>query len=226
MTNFQAAAGPRWLNRETVLLAAPALLGALVAAALTGAVLLPRWQQVQRDQQLLEQLEAQRQRLPLLRRQLDTLEQQRAEAELRNAQIISLIAGSGDLNTFLAQLSEQAASSGVQLDGYEPIAAAPPPKGGGKEKAPAPPPDPLLAPGLTKTAVLLTARGSGPQLLEFLRRLERLSLLVVQSDLSLKAGSATKDKDGRPQLEPTQLRLNLGLYAKDHSDTDQPGKAP
>ena len=51
MTNFQAAAGPRWLNRETVLLAAPALLGGLVAAALTGAVLLPRWQQVQRDQQ-------------------------------------------------------------------------------------------------------------------------------------------------------------------------------
>lgn len=226
MTNFQAAAGPRWLNRETVLVAAPALLGALVAAALTGAVLLPRWQQVQRDQQLLEQLEAQRQRLPLLRRQLDTLEQQRAEAELRNAQIISLIAGSGDLNTFLAQLSEQAASSGVQLDGYEPIAAAPPPKGGGKEKTPAPPPDPLLAPGLTKTAVLLTARGSGPQLLEFLRRLERLSLLVVQSDLSLKAGTATKDKDGRPQLEPTQLRLNLGLYAKDHSAADQPGKAP
>ena len=165
-------------------------------------------------------------RLPLLRRQLDTLDQQRVEAEIRNAQIVSLIAGSGDLNTFLAQLSEQAALSGVQLDGYEPIAAAPPPKGSGKDKTPPPPPDPLLAPGLSKTSVLLSARGSGPQLLDFLRRLERLSLLVVQSDLSLKAGSATKDKDGRPQLEPTQLRLNLALYSKDHSVADQPGKAP
>ena len=207
MTNFQAAAGPRWLNRETVLLAAPALLGALVAAALTGAVLLPRWQQVQRDQQLLEQLEAQRQRLPLLRRQLDTLEQQRAEAEIRNGQIISLIAGSGDLDTFLAQLSQQAASSGVELDGYEPIAATPPPKGGGKEKTPAPPPDPLLAPGLSKTSVLLTARGSGPQLLDFLRRLERLSLLVVQSDLQLSDEAPTAErKSGAP---PTTLRVNL-----------------
>ena len=210
MTNFQAAAGPRWLNRETVLLAAPALLGALVAAALTGAVLLPRWQQVQRDQQLLEQLEAQRQRLPLLRRQLDTLEQQRAEAEIRNEQIISLIAGSGDLDTFLAQLSQQAASSGVELDGYEPIAATPPPKGGGKEKTPAPPPDPLLAPGLSKTSVLLTARGSGPQLLDFLRRLERLSLLVVQSDLQLSDEAPTAErKSGAP---PTTLRVNLSLY--------------
>ena len=210
MTNFQAAAGPRWLNRETVLLAAPALLGALVAAALTGAVLLPRWQQVQRDQQLLEQLEAQRQSLPLLRRQLDTLEQQRAEAEIRNEQIISLIAGSGDLDTFLAQLSQQAASSGVELDGYEPIAATPPPKGGGKEKTPAPPPDPLLAPGLSKTSVLLTARGSGPQLLDFLRRLERLSLLVVQSDLQLSDEAPTAErKSGAP---PTTLRVNLSLY--------------
>ena len=210
MTNFQAAAGPRWLNRETVLLAAPALLGALVAAALTGAVLLPRWQQVQRDQQLLEQLEAQRQRLPLLRRQLDTLEQQRAEAEIRNGQIISLIAGSGDLDTFLAQLSQQAASSGVELDGYEPIAATPPPKGGGKEKTPAPPPDLLLAPGLSKTSVLLTARGSGPQLLDFLRRLERLSLLVVQSDLQLSDEAPTAErKSGAP---PTTLRVNLSLY--------------
>lgn len=210
MTNFQAAAGPRWLNRETVLLAAPALLGALVAAALTGAVLLPRWQQVQRDQQLLEQLEAQRQSLPLLRRQLDTLEQQRAEAEIRNGQIISLIAGSGDLDTFLAQLSQQAASSGVELDGYEPIAATPPPKGGGKEKTPAPPPDPLLAPGLSKTSVLLTARGSGPQLLDFLRRLERLSLLVVQSDLQLSDEAPTAErKSGAP---PTTLRVNLSLY--------------
>lgn len=226
MTNFQAGSSPRWLRRESVLLAAPALTGALLAAALGGTVVLPRWQELQRDQQQLEQLEAQRQRLPLLRRQLDTLDQQRVEAEIRNAQIVSLIAGSGDLNTFLAQLSEQAALSGVQLDGYEPIAAAPPPKGSGKDKTPPPPPDPLLAPGLSKTSVLLSARGSGPQLLDFLRRLERLSLLVVQSDLSLKAGSATKDKDGRPQLEPTQLRLNLALYSKDHSAADQPGKAP
>ncbi len=225
MTNFQASRTPRWLRRETVLVAAPAVAGAVVAAALAAAVVLPPWQQLQRDQQQLEQLEAQRQRLPLLRRQLDSLEQQRAEAEARNGQIVNLIAGSGDLNTFLAQLSQQAALSGVLLDGYEPVAAPPPPKAGAKDKAPAPPPDPLLAPGLSKISVLLRARGSGPQLLEFLRRLERLNLLVVQSDLSLKAGTAGKDKEGRPQLEPTQLRLNLGLYAKDDSTPVQPGKA-
>ena len=214
------------LRREQVLLGAPVLLGVLLAAGLGGVAVLPRWQQLQADQQELLVLEEQRERLPLLRRQLDSLEQQRQQADRRNAEILGLIAGSGELATFLAQLSEQAAQTGVQLDGYEPVQAVSVPvsKGKGKKAEDQAPSDPLLAPGLKKTAVLLTARGSGPQLLDFLRRLERLSLLVVQSDLSLKSGSSSKDKDGRVVVEPTELRLNLGLYARDDSPTAKPGK--
>ncbi|MDM7958868.1 MAG: hypothetical protein QUV04_03820 [Synechococcus sp. WH 8007] len=214
------------LRREQVLLGAPVLLGVLLAAGLGGVAVWPRWQQLQADQQELLVLEEQRKRLPLLRRQLDSLEQQRQQADRRNAEILGLIAGSGELATFLAQLSEQAAQSGVQLDGYEPVQAVAPPvsKGKSKKAEDQAPSDPLLAPGLKKTAVLLTARGSGPQLLDFLRRLERLSLLVVQSDLSLKSGSSSKDKDGRVVVEPTELRLNLGLYARDDSPTAKPGK--
>ena len=214
------------LRREQVLLGAPVLLGALLAAGLGGVAVLPRWQQLQADQQELLVLEEQRERLPLLRRQLDSLEQQRQQADRRNAEILGLIAGSGELATFLAQLSEQAAQTGVQLDGYEPVQAVAPPvsKGKSKKAEDQAPSDPLLAPGLKKTAVLLSARGSGPQLLDFLRRLERLSLLVVQSDLSLKSGSSSKDTGGQVVVEPTELRLNLGLYARDDSPTAKPGK--
>jgi len=214
------------LRREQVLLGAPVLLGVLLAAGLGGVAVLPRWQQLQADQQELLVLEEQRERLPLLRRQLDSLEQQRQQAARRNAEILGLIAGSGELATFLAQLSEQAAQTGVQLDGYEPVQAVAPPvsKGKSKKAEDQAPSDPLLAPGLKKTAVLLSARGSGPRLLDLLRRLERLSLLVVQSDLSLKSGSSSKDKNGRVVVEPTELRLNLGLYARDDSPTAKPGK--
>ena len=212
------------LRREQVLLGAPVLLGVLLAAGLGGVAVLPRWQQLQADQQELLVLEEQRERLPLLRRQLDSLEQQRQQADRRNAEILGLIAGSGELATFLAQLSEQAAQTGVQLDGYEPVQAVAPPVSKNKKAEDQAPSDPLLAPGLKKIAVLLTARGSGPQLLDFLRRLERLSLLVVQSDLSLKSGSSSKDKDGRVVVKPTELRLNLGLYARDDSPTAKPGK--
>lgn len=216
------------LRREQVLLGAPVLLGVVLAAALGGVLVLPRWQQLQADQQELLVLEEQRERLPLLRRQLDSLEQQREQADRSNALILGLIAGSGELQTFLAQLSQQAAQTGVLLDGYEPIQTVAPPaaktRGKSKKEVDEPPADPLLAPGLKKTTVMLRARGSGPQLLDFLRCLERLSLLVVQSDLSLKSGNTSKDKEGRVVVEPTELRLNLGLYARDHSPSQRPGK--
>ena len=214
------------LRREQVLLGAPVLLGFLLAAALGGLVALPRWQRLQADQQELLVLEEQQQRLPLLRLQLESLEQQREQADRRNAQILGLIAGSGELQTFLAQLSEKAAQTGVLLDGYEPVQDIAPPtsKKSNKTAAESPPADPLLAPGLKKTSVLLRARGSGPRLLDFLRRLERLSLLVVQSELSLNSGNSSKDKDGQVVVEPTELRLNLALYARDHSPSQKPGK--
>ena len=198
--------GPTELRREHVLVAGPALLGGVLALAIGALVVAPQWQGLQAEQQRWGQLLEGRQRLPLLRRQLASLEQGLQGAEARNRQISTLIAGSGDVSTLLAMLSAEAAAAGVVLDRYEPVpapaAGRPDPKATPSPNAkPAKPPvDPLLAPGWVKTSVLFTARGSGPQLVQFLRRLERLSPLMVQSDLAVKAGT------------PAELRLNLSYY--------------
>ena len=203
MTNFQGS-GPARLRRDQVLVGAPALLGGLLAIVLGALWVAPQWRGLQADQQRWQELQAGRDRLPLLRRQLAKLEQRRELAAANNRQILRLIAGSGDLTTLLALLSAEATAAGVVLDRYEPITATAPgstdPKPAAKPAKPVA--DLLLAPGWVKTSVLLTARGGGPQLMQFLRRLERLSLLVVQSDLAVKAGT------------PAELRLNLSLYGE------------
>ena len=194
--------GPTELRREQVLVAGPALLGGLLAVAIGALVVAPQWQGLQAEQQRWGQLLEGRQRLPLLRRQLASLEQRLQGAEARNRQISTLIAGSGDVSTLLAMLSAEAAAAGVVLDRYEPVPSptTAAPTAGPTAKPAKPPADPLLAPGWDKTSVLLTARGAGPQLVQFLRRLERLSPLMVQSDLAVKAGT------------PAELRLNLSYY--------------
>lgn len=213
MTNLQSGPAPS-INRDGLLLGLPIAVGVLVSVGLAALVVWPAWQRLQTDQQELEQLAEQRKRLPLLRAQMVKLSDNVAQEQRRSSQILGLIAGSGEINTFMAQLSAEAQRSGVALDGYEPITiAAPVDAGSGgqpkpaKDKAPAPPTDPLLAPGLQKTSLLLTARGTGPQLLTLLRGLEKLSLLVVQSDLSLKHNN-TDD------AMATQLRLNLSVYSR------------
>jgi type IV pilus assembly protein PilO len=223
VTNLQA--GPaRGFRREWFLLGAPVVAGLLVSLGVGAVLVWPAWQRLQSDQRELEQLAEQRQRLPLLRAQLLKLSETVEQAEQRRSQILGLIAGSGEISTFMAQLSAEAQRTGVVLDGYEPITtaapAAPaaktkPAAGKDKDKTPAPPADPLLAPGLQKTSLLLTARGTGPQLLAFLRALEKLSLLVVQSDLSLKhEATDTAAKPGAAAASSTELRVNLSLYGK------------
>jgi len=100
--------------------------------------------------------------------------------------------------------------------------------------------------GLERQTVLLAAKGSFPQVLDFLRRMERLNLLVVQSDLQLvlddlKNGAlATPVPDGAPPgpqgPQPAQgkqpvlpngptevvLKLNVSLYGRALG----PAKAP
>lgn len=82
--------------------------------------------------------------------------------------------------------------------------------------APPSPVDPLQDPGLRKNSLLLRARGHGPQLQQFLRRLERLGLLVVQSDLSLKLEGSETTNQARSAASngngAALLNLTLSLY--------------
>ena len=234
MTNFQGGT-PARVTREQILLWTPVALGGVVALAAAVLMLLPAVQQLSRKQQELTDLKEQEARVPLLRQQLTQQQETLEEAQQREKQILQLIAGSGDISTFMAQLSSEARSSGVQLDSYEPVTAtaAPattPPAGQTPPAAPNPPQpaaaagaaavvaaavDPLVAPGLQKTSVLITAKGSGPQLQDFLRRLERLSLLVAQSDLSLKTEVAQATEGGKTAASGlTTLKLTLSVYSK------------
>ena len=227
MTNFQGGATRR-VTREQVLLWSPVILGTVLSLAAGGLLLWPALQQLQRNQQQLEDLKEQEARIPMLRQQLLKQRENLEQAQQKERQILQLIAGSGDISTFMTQLGQEARKSGVQLDSYEPVtvvapppppppppaAGAPPPAQPDPNQPPPPPADPLLGPGLQKTSILISARGSGLQLQDFLRRIERLSLLVVQSDLSLKHEAATA-ANGKPSpVGINSLKLNLTLYSK------------
>lgn len=237
MTNLQQGAPPRsLLLRNGLLIGLPVAAG-VVLGGLVGVVgVFQPWSQLRRDQLQLDELRGMNERLPLLRaqrvRQLDQVK----VVEGQRSSLLKLIAGSGQISTFLAQLNREATATGVQLDVFEPVAptaaaapaaagkpaAAAPAPAGGKEKDEGPPPDPLEADGLRKTTLLLSARGRYPNLLVFLRRLERLSLLVAQSDLNLDLEAiraqaqpvANRPAAQAQRIPQVVLKLNLALYGE------------
>jgi type IV pilus assembly protein PilO len=233
MTNLHAQEPKTWiqtvLTRERVLWGVPVLVGGLAAVSTGVFLVLPAWNRIQDVQAQLTRLTALAKSVPEFRRKIELAERRQRDAQLLQSKLMSLIAGSGDISTFMAQIGAEASRSGVLIDSYEPnktaapTPAAPSPDGQNKPDAP----DPLLAPGLQKTSLLITAHGPAPNLLTFLRRMEALSLLVVQSDLSIKqlegavqAGSSASAKSA------ATLKLTLTLYSKQAAASPPPPSIP
>ena len=256
MTNLQAPAGEepalagsRLSPRQLLLL--PLALGGVVALALLGGWVIPQLQKLNEANQRQAQKQGTAAGIPLLRQQLDQTITATQSAELQQARLLALIAGSGDLATFLTQVDRQAQRHGVQLDVLQPAQskgapgeAAPP-----TPAAPAEPPDPLAGAGLQATQMQLKAVGTYPNLLGFIRAMERLSLLVRQSGFTLQqvgptagqaaaaaeapADPATADSPASspssppppaaaPAPVPTAMTFTLTLYSSSKTGSSQP----
>ena len=225
MTNLQDVASPNATKlQQRLLLGVPIGIGAVVTALIIGFGVVPQWLRLQTSSERLAQLEELKSRIPLLRAQIVKTAEAQSAAERKQLQVLQLIQGSGEFATFLAQLDAEAARHGVQLDLYEPVAApAPVPAVEAKkgEQAPPPPASAMEAAGLKEQKVLLTARGSYPSLLAFMRATEKLSVLVSQSNMSLafvdpaKAGAPSSPQASAvisPAVAKTELKIMLAYY--------------
>ena len=225
MTNLSAAL-PTWkrrFSRERVLVGAPVLAAVVVLLGLVIVDGWPRLGRLQEQQERLEELRLKQAALPGLLRQLARQEIRAQEVAQQQAVLLDLLAGRERVQTFLAQISREAAASGVVIELYEPSAPPTPATAASNRSSrdrssrpnqKAAPKDPLTGLGYAKTSVLLQAKGPYEALQAFLRRMESLQLLVQPSDLALKSLEGKVDAKTRGVvIQPlTQLKLRLSFF--------------
>ncbi len=235
MTNLNSSESSwkNYLTRERVLVGTPLLVGALIGAGLFALAGLPHWLESGERTRRISELKAQEQSLPLIAARVKQEQQKLVAAKQQQDLVVNLVAGRGQIKTFLTQLSRSALETGVVIERYEPASAAPgvtdPPEQGAnnqneqdQDKAQAPPD----MKGYEKTAVLLQVSGPYEGVLQFLRAMERLELLVQPSELELKAVPPETNADGAPAGPPlTELKLRLSFFDKT-TDGDREAKAP
>ena len=207
MTNFQAKTNrptAAWLTPERSVVVVPILAGLALAATLATAVITPQLVQLRARRSVVDVLEQKSNALPEL---VETLAQRRleqAEVMVQQQRLLALLAGTSQLETFLAQLNDLATKHQVVVTSTDP---------GAVERAPAPaasakPPadgDPLLIQGLEKRSARIQVEGPFVQVLDFLRSLEKLEVFVITNDLSVVAARASRDEAMKVQLGLTLL---------------------
>ena len=218
---------PAWrhrITRERVLVAVPAVIGLALASGVFAAVGWPGLDRLDQQRQRIAELESRRDTLPLLEAQLKRSDKSMSEAMQQQALLVNLLAGRGQIQTFLAQLSRVSSDSGVVINLYEPVPASSPEvsnrsgtrdqnsKGMGSAKETN---DPLKELGYEKSSVLLQVEGPYQGLLKFLRGMEQLELLVQPSDLeltALEAPAEVEDQSVKIDLPRTRLKLRLTFF--------------
>ena len=213
MTNFQPDRRrpiAAWLTPERAVVVVPILGGLALAATLASVVITPQMVQLRERRELVEVLEQKRAALPALAQSLAQRRLDQAEAMAQQQRLLALIAGTAELETFLAQLNDLA-------DRYQVVVSTTKPGAVERASVPALSPDepdaeapvagdPLLGRGLEKRSAEIEVVGPFVQVLNFIRSLEKLEVFVVTDDLSVVSVRSSED-------EAMQVRLRLTLLA-------------
>ena len=219
MTNFQPSrtAPKRWITPESAVLVLPILAGAAVALLLGLAALSPLLVQLNQRRSALQDMERKRDELPLLRQQLQSLLDRQQTLEAQQGRLLTLVAGTSALKTWLAQLNRLAVNQGVSILQVEPqpvevYIPPPPPAEGGGVTSTAPPVmgDPLLAPNLEKRSAIVTLQAPFPRLVDLLQQMELLQVIVLASDLELDVVPPNPES----KLLEIKLKLKLSAYGR------------
>ena len=209
-----------WVTPERLLLLIPLIIGSGIAALMAVILYLPLLYQANRLGSLVQGLSDKAALIPETRQRLSVQLQRFEQARTQELLLLKLVAGTGQLQTLQAKLSQLARRSGVAITGFEPrfgeasgpstalrgstpagglgratstsapAASGSAPSNAGASSRPVGSTDPLLSAGLRKKSVLLTVTGPYPNLREFLVAVENLDVIAIATELKLKTSDA------------------------------------
>ena len=228
MTNFQpqkSAAPLRWLTPERALFVFPVLLSVGLAAAIAVLLVDPLWRSFRDRQEVVEVLTIKSLALPQLQKDLKVQEQVRLQLQEQESRLLSLLAGTNDLDTFLAELNQMSIRHQVTVTTTEPgeieafvaVLEDQDPTGldaqlqEGDDSLTR---DALLQEGLERRSASLTVQGEFKNVLAFLQDLESLQIFVITSDLDIKAIRSSGTAAGSAEQLLTSLKLQLSAYGR------------
>ena len=123
MTNFSGIGRQglwSWLTPERAVLVVPVFAGFVLSMAVLSVGVTPLTMRVREQSEVVEQLTTKAEFVPVLRQQLAVLQQEQAERDQQLDRLLELVAGTSELQTFLAGLNDLARSHNVEITTTKP----------------------------------------------------------------------------------------------------------
>ena len=223
----------KWLTPENAVVVLPVLAGLVMAALIAPSGIWPLSERVNNKKEEVELLRSKSIAVPQLRQQLAELSAQQRLREQQLDRLLALVAGTSQLNTFLAELNDLAYATGVVITTTEPgdvqrfipqtsptgTADGAPPAAGGEDRS-APASDALLMKGLEKRSAGLTVQGGFLSVHEFLRALEKLQVFVIVSEMDIQSEAQSRTENNEVASPKIRMSLELTAYGRQTVSND------
>ena len=218
MTNFSGIRRKglwSWMTPERAVLVGPVLIGLSVSLVLLGVGIVPLGIRVRDQRQVVDELAGKADSVPILRQKLAELKFKQEQRDKQLDRLLSLLAGTSELRTFLAKLNDIGRLHNVSIDTTKPgdlerFIALTPGKGEGTSTSTSG--DPMLNRGLEKRSAAITVTGPFQQVLAFLQELEKLEVFVVLREMSVQRQGRTSEKD--VDRSEVQMNLTVSVYGR------------
>lgn len=226
MTNFSGTGRQEfwsWLTPERAVLVVPVFAGLGLSLAVLSIGITPLTLRVREQSKMVTQLTTKADLVPVLREQLAALKRKQSEREQQLDRLLDLVAGTSELQTFLAELNDIARLYNVEITTTKPGVSerfkasipaqdqAPPPAAGGVGSQEAAG-DPILNRGLEKRMSTLTVKGPFQNVLAFLQSLELLEVFVVISEMNIQEKS--RQMENTDNHAEVNMDLTLSAYGR------------
>ena len=208
----------KWLTPENAVVVLPVLAGLVLAALIVPSGIWPLSERVNNQQEEVDLFRSKSIAVPQLRQQLAELSARQRLREQQLDRLLALVAGTSELNTFLAELNDLAYATGVVITTTEPgdvqrFIPQTPPGDATESSLSASGGDALLNKGLEKRSAGLTVQGGFLQVYGFLRALERLQVFVIVSEMNITAQPQSKSQNENDEEPLPEIRMSLKLTA-------------
>ncbi len=224
MTNFQAQKlkQKKFITREKLILAFPITLSIFISLGLFFYLLLPKIRNSRNFSKEINGMKLKKEEL-IIQEQLLNQSAERLELESgKQEKLLNLVAGTEELYTYLSRLNQLAVSNNISILEITPLKVekfipqsdtSTPNENSEIEKNV----DPLIVEGLEKRTIQLKLEGSYPNLINFLRLIERLPMIVITSDFKVdKFPNKIEPKKGiKKQYFLNNMDLKLSIYGRD-----------
>ena len=237
MTNFSGASKSKlwiWLSPERAVLILPIFAGLALSAFIASALITPLSLRLGEQQEIVDKITTKKDNLPRLRKNLEKINDQHVTREQQLDRLLNLIAGTSQLNTLFSELNAMAARHRVFIltavpGKLERFSESKNKKPLGKEKKSNKKTskrskrlqtrntnknDSLLAKGLEKRAADLKVLGTFPDVMAFLRDLERLQVFVVISDMEMQSKALRTQANSPAAMYVVSMSLKLSAYGR------------